>query len=468
MKESNLWCDKYKPKTIEEVYSNKEAIKAITNWIINFKNKKEGTKPALFISGPPGIGKTTIAHLILKENDFEVIEYNASDVRSQKAVKESLSKSINSLNISIMQHNKINYIGIIMDEVDGMSSGDRGGVSELVSIINPNKGKRKNNKKEFDYINPIICISNNNTEKKLTDLKKICLEVTFIKPTNDDINLFLKKIIIAENISIDDTNLKSLVKFSQNDFRRSTYLLQDYHNNITNTQIENISNDNQLLIKKEIDFTVFNAAMQILNSYKGINYILGLYESDRSLVSMIIHENYIKKMIDDKNKLNIIHNISYYMSIGDIIDKYIYNNQYWNLQDLNGIIKCVIPSYYITKQKIKSNISIDFTSILSKSAVQFANCKSIITIKNKFNVDKGYLPFLNNITVKNISLHKNDIDSNNLLKFSKILNFYHININDVEKFLKFSKITDSNIDYKKIFTNKYKNKLVNEYNITNE
>ena len=254
-----------------------------------------------------------------------------------------------------MQTNKINYIGIIMDEVDGMSSGDRGGVSELVSLINPNKGKKKNNKKEYDYLNPIICISNNNTEKKLADLRKICLEVTFSKPSKEEIYLFFFLIINTENIKIDDTNLKSLVKFSQNDFRRSTYLLQDYHNNYdkcTNNYDKctgNCNNNDQLLIKKDIDFTVFDAATQILNDYKGIKYILSLYESDRSLVSMIIHENYIKKIISNKDKLSLIHNLSYYMSIGDVIDKYIYNNQYWNLQDLNGIIKCVIPSYMINK-----------------------------------------------------------------------------------------------------------------------
>ncbi len=47
-----------------------------------------------------------------------------------------------------------------MDEVDGMSSGDKGGMSELISFINPNKGLRKNKKKPLQYNNPIICISN--------------------------------------------------------------------------------------------------------------------------------------------------------------------------------------------------------------------------------------------------------------------------------------------------------------------
>ena len=167
-----LWTDKYKPINLDNFYGNRENIELISSWIQDFKNKKKDTKISLFISGPPGIGKTTIAHILLLKYNYEIIEYNASDVRSQKAVKENLNRVMNSSNISVMKNNEKKNIAIIMDEVDGMSSGDRGGVSELVSIINPNKGKKKNNKIELLYNNPIICISNNNIDKKLSELKQ--------------------------------------------------------------------------------------------------------------------------------------------------------------------------------------------------------------------------------------------------------------------------------------------------------
>ena len=55
---NNLWCDKYKPKCLQDIYGNKENISKIKSWINDFREKKEGTKMGLFISGPPGIGKT--------------------------------------------------------------------------------------------------------------------------------------------------------------------------------------------------------------------------------------------------------------------------------------------------------------------------------------------------------------------------------------------------------------------------
>ena len=140
-KEIHLWSDKYKPKSINDMIGNKKNIDTIKKWLSDFKGNKKGVERALFISGPPGIGKTTIAHLILKHFDYEIIEFNASDVRSQKSVKDNLLKILNNTNVSLMQDNKLRDIGIIMDEVDGMSSGDRGGVSELVSIISPPKNR---------------------------------------------------------------------------------------------------------------------------------------------------------------------------------------------------------------------------------------------------------------------------------------------------------------------------------------
>jgi len=63
-------------------------------------------------------------------------------------------------------------ICLVMDEVDGMSGGDRGGVGELINIIKASKV-------------PIICICNDNYNQKLKSLRNSCLELGFRWDTLD-------------------------------------------------------------------------------------------------------------------------------------------------------------------------------------------------------------------------------------------------------------------------------------------
>ena len=63
---------------------------------------------------------------------------------------------------------------IIMDEVDGVGAGDRGGIGALIAII---KGSKT----------PIICICNDRMDRKLQSLVNSCLDLKFNKPSKDSI-----------------------------------------------------------------------------------------------------------------------------------------------------------------------------------------------------------------------------------------------------------------------------------------
>ena len=212
-----LWTTKYKPTNLKEIVGNKINVKRAKLWIQNYKKSKENTKRALLISGAPGIGKTTLAHLLLNEFQYNTIEFNASDIRNQKLVRENLSNIIGKVSISsMMGGHKRN--GIIMDEVDGMSSGDKGGLAELITFINPNKNiKSKKNHKKFVYDNPIICICNNDKDKKMNDLKKECEYIKFIHPAINELFEYASTIVKNEKMNIDEEKLLEVVNFCQKD-----------------------------------------------------------------------------------------------------------------------------------------------------------------------------------------------------------------------------------------------------------
>ena len=88
-----------------------------------YTKENPGAK-AVLLSGPPGIGKTTVASLVAREAGYELLELNASDVRSKKAVNEELANVV--LSQAMNGQGQMRKRLVIMDEVDGMGGQDRG------------------------------------------------------------------------------------------------------------------------------------------------------------------------------------------------------------------------------------------------------------------------------------------------------------------------------------------------------
>ena len=172
-----LWFEKYRPKKISELLIVKKDLDTVQKWIKNFNNKVKGTPNCLFLHGPPGIGKTSLANIILTENGYDVCEFNASEVRNHKQVKEHINEINGNVNVLDFMNFKKKKMGIIMDEIDGMSSNDRGGLGELIDIMFQKTPIKKEN--NIPSGSPFICISNT-IDKKIKTLmnKSICVKLS--------------------------------------------------------------------------------------------------------------------------------------------------------------------------------------------------------------------------------------------------------------------------------------------------
>ena len=114
-------------------------------------------------------------------------------------------------NVISLFNKKKKQIAIVMDEIDGMNNGDKGGINSLIKQIRPKKTKKQ---KEEDTTNtPIICISNYHVDKKIKELMKVCNVFELKTPTDQQIN----KIIKSCMPNIDDTlniNIKEKTKIA--------------------------------------------------------------------------------------------------------------------------------------------------------------------------------------------------------------------------------------------------------------
>ena len=91
---SQPWTYLYRPSKLEDFVGNAAAVAEIENWAKAWQRNKPPKKRALFLYGPPGIGKTSIAQVISKQYGFDLIEINASDARNKSTLEEALGKAI--------------------------------------------------------------------------------------------------------------------------------------------------------------------------------------------------------------------------------------------------------------------------------------------------------------------------------------------------------------------------------------
>jgi replication factor C subunit 1 len=469
--EYNLWSEKYRPRTLNQIIGNTSQITEIADWFKKFIAKDNTIKKALLFSGCPGTSKTTVAHAVLKEFGFSIKEYNASDVRSKKLVESNLDKLITMDQVDKHFRENFRPFGIIMDEVDGMSSGDKGGMSQLIKIINPNRGKRSVKKEDKQkandrWIPPIICICNNNYDKKISELKKDCLEIKFTKPTNADLTRIIDNICHHEKIQFDEGAKKVICDLSQGDFRRLVFLLQNFSNIKKDIIASNdIYEYYDIANKKSLDLNTYELTNRIFvgrdkkNRYRSVEETLKIYETDKSLLPMMIHENYVdvinSQMTDETSKmLNCQQSIDSIIN-GDIIEKIMYNTQSWHLQPIHGLASCYIPGYYSTMSATNGHSSAKWTNTLGRFSLQRSNIKNIHLVISMLNSGQTYN--VNDIHLLSglILFHLLDPagDQNIGIKYLKN---YNLSVNDLEKLIKMNKLNDK---YKKLYKSRQKTQL---------
>jgi len=343
-------------------------------------------KKGIYIYGSPGSGKTEFITNILKEMDYDIIKYDAGDFRN-KSIIDTISKhNMSDKNIMNLFHGKVKKIAIIMDEIDGMNNGDKGGINTLIKLIRPKKTKKQ--KLEEVTMNPIVCIGNYHIDKKIKELMKVCNTIELKTPTNNQITILINELIPNLNKEIQ----VQLINFVQGDLRKliNIYNIYKNNNNILNTkimtdifQIKSYNDDTKQITQK------------LLNQKFGINEHMEIMnETDRTIVGLLWHENIID--VIGKMKPNV--SIPFYikqldnMCFADYIDRITFQKQIWQFNEMSSLIKTfknnnLYHSYF--KKKVKYNpVEVRFTKVLTKYSTEYNNSIFIQNLCQQLGMDK--------------------------------------------------------------------------------
>ena len=424
------WCEKYRPTNFNDLLISTDDKNIIKKWMKDFKEKKKKFKNCLFLHGAPGLGKTTIANIILKDHNYDIIELNASEVRNQKLLKERLDKVNSNVNIIESMCMKKKYMGVIFDEIDGVSRGEKSGISEISNIIFE-KGVTKNT--------PFICISNT-LSKKIDAIKKKSIYLKINKPSKFILKKILTKLLINEKIDVNEDIRNLIIDNSNLDIRRLVTLSEFLFNKNKLLDFDNINKLVSKFDNKNIYLTSYEATDKILNKYNNIDNTMLLYESDKTNIGMFIFENFIKFLVNNRKGTNLekLKNLSIIynnFSKSDNLDYEIFIKQKYDMVNFNCILKCSITSHIINSLKkfpYNKYTKLNYSTLINKSSQEYLNSKSISIIKEHFT------NFCNSdihITICNILFKYIEKNYDNI---KYIINEYNLEKDLLEKIIKYS------------------------------
>lgn len=281
------WLVKYQPHSIEDFIDNKGAIEQLQDWLINFELFTSTSttpihKPIAYVSGGIGIGKTTLVHLLLKQYGYDIYEINSIDIRSKKQIEEIVERAIGHKNINVFKRKSFcnGKIALIIDDIDGMTCSNKGGLYYLFELIA---------KMEQRIPNPIICIGTCKNENNVECIEDIELQ----PPTLANILIKCEEIVDNEELMVDTSVLEAIITYCKQDIRKIIITLQEICDFFKDTPIvhEYLESVMHILEKKEEMVDLFQLTTKLFTERIPLDELYFHYEDKRDLLPLMIYEN---------------------------------------------------------------------------------------------------------------------------------------------------------------------------------
>ena len=380
------------------------------------KNKFDlSLKRGIYIYGAPGSGKTEFITRLLKDINYDVINYDAGDIRNKSIIENITRNNMSNKSVISLFTNKPKPIAIIMDEIDGMNNGDKGGINSLIKLIRQKKTKKQ--KLEETTYNPIICIGSYHQDKKIKELTKVCNTFEIKIPTQAQIATIISKLML----NLEPTLSLNMCQFISGDLRKLVSIYKIYQNSMqatmtctgagtgtgtgTGTGADSETNINNTMLTTELFTKIFKnktfnedtkiITKHLINERRDLNdHLTTLSENDRTIVGLLWHEN----IIDPLSKMPPAAALSFYSKVldnicfADYMDRVTFQHQIWQFNEMSSLIKTFHCNklYHDTfpQKPVFNPTEVRFTKVLTKYSSEYNNATFINDLCQSMGLDK--------------------------------------------------------------------------------